>query len=136
MRACEDIIANRDVKNDSKGCGGLMRVAPMPLLLAGYSRRLGRCPYNIEELAVASAEVASCTHKHPLGFLPAALLGVFIYKIALLDAEEVKLQIKQLVADSLDVIDNIWNFTTFYTLIFYQTAMIKILEKFSNFVVE
>jgi ADP-ribosylglycohydrolase len=107
LRACEDIIANREVRNDSKGCGGIMRVAPMPLLLAGCTS--GEfCPYNIEELALASAKVASCTHKHPLGFLPAALLGVFLYKIAFLNAEEVKHQIKQLVSESLDVIDNVY----------------------------
>lgn len=107
LRACEDIIANREVRNDSKGCGGIMRVAPMPLLLAGCTS--GEfCPYNIEELAQASAKVASCTHKHPLGFLPAALLGVFLYKIAFLNAEEVKHQIKQLVSESLDVIDNVY----------------------------
>lgn len=107
LRACEDIIANREVKNDSKGCGGIMRVAPMPLLLAGYACR-DFCPYNIEELAVACAEVASCTHKHPLGFLPAALLGIFLYKIAFLNATQVKEQIELLVADCLDVIDNIY----------------------------
>lgn len=107
LRACEDIIANREVKNDSKGCGGIMRVAPMPLFFAGCASR-GFCPYSIEELAVACAEVASCTHKHPLGFLPAALLGVFLYKIAFLNATQVKEQIEQLVADSLEVIDNIY----------------------------
>ena len=108
LRACEDFIAGREVRNDSKGCGGIMRVAPMPLLLAGCASR-EFCPYNIEKLAVACAKVASCTHKHPLGFLPAALLGVFLYKVALLNVEEVKEQIEQLVADSLDVIEGIYN---------------------------
>lgn len=107
LHACEDIIAGREVRNNSKGCGGIMRVAPMPLLLASCACA-GHCPYDLEEMAVACAEVASCTHKHPLGFLPAALLGIFLYKIAFLNATQVKEQIELLVADSLQIIDNIY----------------------------
>lgn len=54
--------------NDSKGCGGVMRVAPLGLHY---------CPETEEQrraLDEEGAELAAITHGHPLGWLPAALL--------------------------------------------------------------
>lgn len=54
--------------NDSKGCGGVMRVAPMGLRYGpgkGWSR---------EELDMEGAEIAALTHGHSLGYIPAAVL--------------------------------------------------------------
>ena len=54
--------------NDSKGCGGVMRVAPLALCYE---------PKNEEDqrrLDRESAEIAAITHGHPLGYLPAAIL--------------------------------------------------------------
>lgn len=57
-----------DPINDSKGCGGVMRVAPLGL----------HCRPDTEEqrraLDEEGAELAAITHGHPLGWLPAALL--------------------------------------------------------------
>ncbi len=53
--------------NDSKGCGGVMRVAPIGLYLGGKGR-------NPQEMALLGAQAAALTHGHPLGYLPAAAL--------------------------------------------------------------
>lgn len=57
--------------NNSKGCGGVMRVAP----LATVQWR------NIKDLNKQAAEVAAITHSHPLGYLPAAVLCHIINRI-------------------------------------------------------
>lgn len=49
--------------NDSKGCGGVMRAAPM-----------GLCPGPRLELDKEGAEIAALTHGHSLGYMPAAVL--------------------------------------------------------------
>lgn len=52
--------------NNSKGCGGVMRVAPVGLY---YGRKK-----DIREVDHIGAEVAALTHGHPLGYIPAAAL--------------------------------------------------------------
>ncbi len=54
--------------NDSKGCGGVMRVAPMGL---PYGPGMG---WSREELDLEGAEIAALTHGHSLGYIPAAVL--------------------------------------------------------------
>lgn len=55
--------------NNSKGCGGVMRVAPMGLryspLGMGWSR---------ENMDQEGAEITALTHGHSLGYIPAAVL--------------------------------------------------------------
>ena len=58
--------------NHSKGCGGVMRVAPVGLFYR-YSKD--------EEVASEGAEVAALTHSHSLGFMPAAFLSLLIKQI-------------------------------------------------------
>ena len=52
--------------NHSKGCGGIMRVAPIALWADG---RL-----SIEEADMLAAQAAALTHGHPLGYMSAAAL--------------------------------------------------------------
>lgn len=59
--------------NDSKGCGGVMRVAPVALLFIPHG--------NNEEKAQLGATVAALTHGHSLGFLPAAMLAYILSEI-------------------------------------------------------
>ena len=66
--------------NDSKGCGGVMRVAPVGLYFAwlnakGYS-------IDIFDATKTGAEAAALTHGHPLGYIPAACLSCLIFQIA------------------------------------------------------
>lgn len=71
--------------NDSKGCGGVMRTAPVALYC--YARGAGITGAN--ELA---AEVAAITHGHTLGHLPSYALNHIIYK--LLEGEEIEQAVK------------------------------------------
>ena len=50
--------------NQRKGCGGIMRVAPIALWAWGK--------LSIEEADRLAAEAAALTHGHPLGYMPAA----------------------------------------------------------------
>lgn len=61
--------------NDSKGCGGVMRVAPIGIYFAGKN-----IPYD--EVDMISAATAALTHGHELGYIPAATLAHILRKIA------------------------------------------------------
>ena len=56
--------------NDSKGCGGVMRVAPIGLAFDSYYGETD----NLAWLDWQGAACAAVTHGHPLGYLPAAIL--------------------------------------------------------------
>lgn len=107
LQACESMFRGKPVLNNSKGCGGIMRVAPMALLDAGYASR-SENGYSIEELAEAGGEIAECTHKHPLGFLPASLLTVLLYKVVPMTPEQVCEEIDGIVADTVNILDHIY----------------------------
>jgi len=107
LNACESLFRHEEVRNNSKGCGGIMRVAPMALLDAGYASRNGN-GYSIEELAEAGGEIAAVTHKHPLGFLPASLLTVLLYKIVPMSPKQVAEEIDGIVADTVNILDRIY----------------------------
>lgn len=74
------ISALRDMKsfgepatNNSKGCGGVMRVAPVGLF--AWSMGWHNCPQRTFKLA---AELAALTHAHPTGYLTAGVLAVIV----------------------------------------------------------
>ncbi|MEJ7811441.1 MAG: ADP-ribosylglycohydrolase family protein [Gemmatimonadaceae bacterium] len=56
--------------NDSKGCGGVMRVAPVGLASA-----------SAEAVFRMGCEVAALTHGHPSGFLAAGCLALIVHQI-------------------------------------------------------
>lgn len=72
--------------NDSKGCGGVMRVAPAGIALAKMLKP--------KRIAVIGAEIAALTHGHPLGYIPAAALTSIIAALHL------GAEIKEAVTDS------------------------------------
>jgi ADP-ribosylglycohydrolase len=59
--------------NDSKGCGGVMRAAPVGL----FAWSLARAESHDETFAL-SEELAALTHGHPTGSLTAGVLAVVI----------------------------------------------------------
>lgn len=63
---CEGTIT--EPINDSKGCGGVMRVAPIGLYFIDNEY------YGPEEVMRIGAEAAALTHGHELGYIPAAAL--------------------------------------------------------------
>lgn len=80
MSALDAIYRDKEPNNNSKGCGGVMRVAPIPLYGV-----VERC-MSVGEVDRLAAEAAEITHKHPLGFIPAALVAHVIYGLALDEA--------------------------------------------------
>jgi ADP-ribosylglycohydrolase len=89
MSALQSLHEEREVRNDSKGCGGVMRVAPIALY-PFYRTGVGehaywRKGYGSAEIARDIAEwgavAAKITHKHPLAIYPAAMLVHLIYRI-------------------------------------------------------
>lgn len=65
----EDFLAS--AINNSKGCGSVMRVAPLSLI-----------PWSsIEDLHMAAAQVSAITHCHPLGYISSSVLCHVIYRI-------------------------------------------------------
>lgn len=107
LNACESLLRGLPVYNNSKGCGGIMRVAPLALLNAMFESN-GEWIYALPELAEAGGEIAACTHKHPLGFLPASLLTVLLNKLVPLSIEQVRSRIDSIVADTVDILDKIY----------------------------
>ena len=107
LSACESLLQGKDVQNHSKGCGGIMRVAPMALLMAGYWSR-NKSFYNVQQMDEAGAEVAAVTHKHPLAFLPSAMLTHLIYRVIRMEENEIKANIADIALETINVLDNIY----------------------------
>lgn len=107
MSACENLLQDKEVRNNSKGCGGIMRVAPMALLMAGYWNR-GESFYNVQQMDEAGAEVAAVTHKHPLAFLPSAMLTHLIYRVIRTEENEIKATISDIALETIESLGNIF----------------------------
>ena len=66
-----------DPINTSKGCGGIMRVAPVGLYLDPEDKQICETRrYSYEEVQRFGADIAALTHGHELGWLPAAVLRI------------------------------------------------------------
>ena len=66
--------------NHSKGCGGIMRVAPVALYFRGEKNRK-----LLMDICHTAAKVAALTHGHPLGYMPAAALAHIVSRAAFSD---------------------------------------------------
>ena len=75
MRAMPTLGA--PARNDSKGCGGVMRVAPVGLFAWQFRER-----EPIEAVFALGAEIAALTHGHPTGSLTAGVLAVMVMRLA------------------------------------------------------
>ena len=53
-------------------------------------------------------EVAAVTHKHPLAFLPSAMLTHLIYRVIRMDEEEVKANMADIALESIAALDDIY----------------------------
>ncbi|KZS75621.1 ADP-ribosylglycohydrolase [Mycobacterium kansasii] len=61
--------------NDSKGCGGVMRVAPVGLFVSRRPEATLRLAFRI------GTELAALTHGHPTGSLSAGVFSALIYQL-------------------------------------------------------
>lgn len=78
----------RNPINDSKGCGGVMRVAPVGLFFKDISK--------ISQTDMVSAEASAITHCHELGYIPSAC---FAHIVNLVSHSDISL--KDAVKDSI-----------------------------------
>lgn len=90
----DDYIANP--KNDSKGCGGVMRVAPLAL---NYQM-------DMETLDMEAAQIAAITHGHSLGYMPAAVLCHIINRIVY--PVKQKMRLKEIVLEAKETAEKIF----------------------------
>lgn len=103
LRAIEFIINKEEPNNNSKGCAGIVRVAPLALLMAA-----AKGPYSPGRMAEAGAKIARVTHRNPLGYIPAGLFTVFVYRLVPLTPEVAKATICGIVNECLDVMMNMY----------------------------
>ena len=83
-------------RNESKGCGGIMRIAPLAL---NYHHP------DMYKLDMEGAQIAAITHGHSLGYMPAAVLTHIINRIVF--AEE-NLTLKEIVLEAKDTAASIF----------------------------
>ncbi len=78
-------------RNNSKGCGGVMRVAPIAVNYRTY----------MEQLDMEGAQLAAITHGHSLGYMPAAVLVHVINRIVF-PPENGKMSLKEIILEARD----------------------------------
>lgn len=83
--------------NTSKGCGGVMRVAPLGI---HYDR------IEDDRLCMEGAEIAALTHGHSLGYMPAATLTMILNRIVFHKAEYDSL--KEIVMEAKQITDEVF----------------------------
>lgn len=76
ISALQEIKRGIEPINNSKGCGGVMRVAPVALYAVCGNRM------SITDADRLAGDAAEITHQHPLGFISAALMVHVIYRLA------------------------------------------------------
>ncbi len=96
MSALRDCTRGLVPHNDSCGCGGVMRTAPMALLSYIHGPADGDSRNRSD---MSAAEAARITHKHPLGFFPSAILNHVLMEILDGKADDPDL-LPQVVGDS------------------------------------
>lgn len=82
--------------NQSKDCGGVMRVAPIGLYLFPYKTE--------EEIDLIGAEAAALTHGHEMGYIPAAMLVHIVRTVSQNDG----ITLKESVLDAQRVMDRLF----------------------------
>ncbi|MDE5755369.1 MAG: ADP-ribosylglycohydrolase family protein [Oscillospiraceae bacterium] len=80
--------------NDSKGCGGVMRVAPIGLYFHGKNKK------SMQDIGLLGAEAAALTHGHELGYIPAAVQVHMIHDIL----EHPEKDLKSVVLDAVNAV--------------------------------
>ena len=82
----------------SKGCGGVMRTAPVALFYAGLHNQ-GQLGISIQDEAAIAGNLAWLTHRHPLGWLPSCALHFLLISLlegsSLMEAASTMLSLTQ-----------------------------------------
>lgn len=83
--------------NDSKGCGGIMRIAPIGLLRSDPQR-------DMKALDMEAANIAALTHGHSLGFSSAAVLAHIVNRLIFPSATLEPKQLSGIVKEARDTV--------------------------------
>lgn len=77
---CISALADPKATNNSKGCGGVMRVAPVAMVIASEIC-MGHGSWRENDIQELASECAAITHKHPMGYICAAVFADILYQI-------------------------------------------------------
>lgn len=91
----------KNPKNHSKGCGGIMRTAPLAL----HYQSGENCGVDLRWMDKEAAALAAITHGHSLGYMPSAVLNHVISRI-LTDGEWMSL--KEIILEARDTVGEIF----------------------------
>lgn len=101
LSALAPINNGKEPMNSSKGCGGVMRVAPIGIYGATHG-------WSLDETAKLAGEVAELTHLHPLSTYPSAALAVIVQLCVLADEKVDGNRFKSIVENSLDIVSRVY----------------------------
>ena len=101
MSSLYAIFKGGEPYNSSKGCGGVMRIAPIPLYAAVDSRM------EILDADRLAGDAAEITHQHPLGYIPAALMAHIIYRLAL-DEQPTLSSLKHYIVEGMETLEKLY----------------------------
>lgn len=106
--------------NNSKGCGGIMRVAPLALT------------YDTDILALdeEAAQISAITHGHPLGYIPSAVLNHIINRIVFHNEEGDSLE--DIVLDAIASVEKIFCSKEYAEHIDYMNKLVRLALKLSK----
>lgn len=101
LNSLRDITQGIDPENNSRGCGGIMRVSPVAL----YSDF--RETVSPEFMYMFAGRTAYITHNAPLGFIPASFLVMLLDRIIRYDGEINRLSLERLVWECMSDIKSV-----------------------------
>lgn len=101
LSALAAIHAGKEPQNASKGCGGIMRVAPVGLYGAAHD-------WSPADTARLAGELAELTHLHPLSTYSSAALAVIVQLCASSEEAVDKEMFKGIVDKSLKIVSDVY----------------------------
>ena len=102
ISALEDTRRGLEPINNSKGCGGVMRVAPVALYAVVEDR------LSILDADRLAGDAAEITHQHPLSFIPASLMSHVIYRLAK-DGNPTRSSMKDYITEGVDAMRDLYS---------------------------
>ncbi len=94
LTALGDIADGREPHNDSKGCGGVMRVAPVGIFGAAHG-------WSTETTGLVAGQAAMITHLHPMSTLSSSALAMIVQQCLLSDHVVDSSRLKAIIDDTL-----------------------------------
>lgn len=85
LSALSQLEDGHEVDNNSKGCGGVMRIAPIGIYYAAHKEqfKMHNAKCTMDLVAKTAAGAANITHKHAMSDYSSALAALIIYRCIL-----------------------------------------------------